>query len=215
MEPSRDQIEIFVEGLFRHASPQGYVSLRAFHEGNSNKAFRINPTGLAGGLKFLIDAAEDDAYRAANDPKPIVFCPPIAVFSNKEHARGQDIIQGLALSIECDRNPLQAKQRLEQILGAATFVVASGGKWTDATTGEIQDKLHLHWRLRVPASGADLAKLKQARNLAAGLVGGDPSNTPISTHPLARIMASQGRACAVSDQGAEAWPDGECTRPAR
>jgi hypothetical protein len=162
MEPSRDQIEIFVEGLFRHASPQGYVSLRAFHEDGSSKAFRITPTGLAGGLKFLMDAVEDDARRAANNPKPVVFCPPIASFSDGKHARDQDIVEGFALSVECDQRPQQAKQKLEQILGPATFVVASGGKWTDPDTGQIQDKLHLHWRLRVPASGADLAKLKQA-----------------------------------------------------
>src|SRR6516225_1053294 len=98
MEPSRDQIEIFVEGLFRHASPQGYVSLRAFHEDGSNKTFRITPTGLEGGLKFLMDAVEDDARRAANHPKPIVFCPPIAVFTNREHARECDLAEGLALS---------------------------------------------------------------------------------------------------------------------
>ena len=84
MEPSRDQIEIFVEGLFRHASPQGYVSLRAFHEDGSNKTFRITPTGLEGGLKFLMDAVEDDARRAANHPKPIVFCPPLATFTSKD-----------------------------------------------------------------------------------------------------------------------------------
>jgi RecA-family ATPase len=183
MDPSRDQIEIFVEGLFRYASLQGYVSLRAFLEDGSNKAFRINPTGLAGGLKFLMDAAQDDAYRAANNPKPVVFCPPIAVFSNRDHAGESDLAEGLALSIECDQQPQQAKVKLEQILGAATFVVASGGKWTNPATGEIEDKLHLHWRLRVPARGADLAKLKQARNLATELVGGDPSNKPVC-HPI-------------------------------
>ena len=105
MQPDRDQIEMFVDGLFRHASPQGFVSLRAFYEEDSAKAFRINPTALSGGLKFLIDVAEDDANRAANHPKPVVFCPPIAVFANKDGARERDIAEGLALSVECDQHP--------------------------------------------------------------------------------------------------------------
>ena len=208
MEPSRDQIEIFVEGLFRHASPQGYVSLRAFHEDGSNKTFRITPTGLEGGLKFLMDAVEDDARRAANHPKPIVFCPPIAVFTNREHARECDLAEGLALSVECDQQPEQAKAKLDQILGPATFVVASGGKWTDAATGEIQDKLHLHWRLCVPARGADLAKLKQARNLATGLVGGDPSNKPVC-HPIRWPGSWHRKAAPVLCQIKEQNPDQE------
>ncbi len=69
LEPDRDQIEIFVNALFRHAAPQGFVSLRAFYEDGGAKPFRITPTSLAGGLKFLVDVAEDDARRAANDPQ--------------------------------------------------------------------------------------------------------------------------------------------------
>jgi RecA-family ATPase len=183
MEPARDQIEIFVEGLFRHASRQGYVSLRAFHDNGSNKVFRITPTGLSGGLKFLIDVAEDDAGRAANWPQPVVFCPPIAVFVSKDNAKDANVAEGLALSVECDKQPREAKLKLEQILGSATFVVASGGKWTNPETGETEDKLHLHWRLNPPARGEDLAKLKEARGIAARLVGGDPSNKPIC-HPI-------------------------------
>jgi hypothetical protein len=37
MQPNRDQLEIFVDGLFRHASPQGFVSLRAFYEEDAAK----------------------------------------------------------------------------------------------------------------------------------------------------------------------------------
>jgi hypothetical protein len=183
MQPDRDQIEMFVDGLFRHAGSKGFVSLRAFYEEDSGKAFRINPTGLSGGLPFLIEVAEDDAGRAANDPKPVVFCPPIAVFADKERAREVDILEGLALSVECDARPSQARAMLEAILGPATIVVRSGGKWTDPVTGEVQDKLHLHWRLRIPARGEDLPALKRARDIAARLVGGDPSNKPVC-HPI-------------------------------
>jgi hypothetical protein len=67
-KPDRDQIEMFVDGLFRHASTQGFVSLRAFYEDDAAKPFRISATALSGGLRFLVDVAEDDASRAANYP---------------------------------------------------------------------------------------------------------------------------------------------------
>src|SRR5262249_11155927 len=46
------------------------------------------------------------------------------------------------------------------------------------------DKLHLHWRLAQPAATPEQFKrLKQAREFAAHIVGGDPSNTPVC-HPI-------------------------------
>jgi AAA domain len=90
----------------------------------------------------------------------------------------------MALSVECDQHPQEAKDKLESIIGPTTVTVYSGGTWTDPQTGEVHDKLHLHWRLRVPARNtAELAKLKQARDIAGRLVGGDPSNDPIC-HPI-------------------------------
>jgi hypothetical protein len=183
LEPDRDQIEIFVDALFRHAGAEGFVSLRAFFEDDSAKPFRITPVSRAGDFKFLIDAVEDDARRAANDPKSVVFCPPIAVFSTKDRAREQDILAGLALSVECDERPLEAVAKLEKLLGPPTLIVRSGGKWTDPATGQAHDKLHLHWRLALPARGTELARLKQARDIAARIVGGDPSNKPVC-HPI-------------------------------
>ena len=61
-------------------------------------------------------------------------------------------------------------------------MVRSGGRWTNGN-GEAEDKLHAHWRLRAPAEGGDLAKLKEARDLATCLVSGDPSNKPVC-HPI-------------------------------
>jgi hypothetical protein len=184
LEPDRAALEIFVDAIFRHAGTQGFVSLRGFFEGDASKPFRITPVSLAGDLKFLVDAAEDDARRAALDPKAVVFAPPLAVFAIKERAREKDIALGLALSVELDQDPQQAREQLEQLLGPATITVKSGGLWTDPKTGEIHDKLHLHWRLAKPAAqGVAIAKLKEARDLAARLVGGDPSNQPVC-HPI-------------------------------
>ncbi len=46
LKPDRDQIEIFVDALFRYAPENTYVSLRAF--GPDNKVFRITPIRLTG-----------------------------------------------------------------------------------------------------------------------------------------------------------------------
>jgi hypothetical protein len=181
LEPDRGQIEIFVEAIFRYAGKQGFVAVRSFFD-DEDKPFRLNGTPLTGGLRFLIDVAEDDARRAAQYPRPIVFCPPLAVFSDKDRAREQDLVAGLALSVECDEYPQQARAKLEALIGPATIVVRSGGRWSNGN-GESEDKLHLHWRLAAPASGDALKKLKRARDIAARIVGGDPSNKSV-VHPI-------------------------------
>lgn len=77
LEPDRSQLEIFTEALFRYAPAGGYVSLRAFYDEDQKKdekPFRITPVQLNGnGLRFLWEAAEDDARRAAQAPRPVVF----------------------------------------------------------------------------------------------------------------------------------------------
>jgi hypothetical protein len=180
LEPDRNQIEIFVDAVFRHAST-GFVSLRAFYE-DEDKSFRISSVPvIAGNLKFLCDVVEDDARRAAQYPKAIVFCPPLATFSNKGSAREGDIAEGFTLSVECDENPAAARATLEPLLGPVTIAVRSGGIWQ--SNGVAYDKMHLHWRLAKPATGAVLAKLKRAREIACNLVGADPTTAPIC-HPL-------------------------------
>jgi hypothetical protein len=180
LEPDRNEIEVFVDAIFRHASAEGFVAVRSFYE-SEDKVFRISSCP-AGDFKFLVNVAEDDARRAAQFPKPIVFAPPLATFSVKDRARESDILEGLALSVECDRHPQEARQTLEELLGPATVVVRSGGRWVNG--GDVaEDKLHLHWRLTVAARKDTLAKLKQARILATRLVGGDASNVP-PCHPI-------------------------------
>jgi hypothetical protein len=184
LEPDRNQIEIYFNALFRYAGSDGYLSLRAFEENDNNKfaeklwAVRLNGKGLT----HAIETAVDIARRAANNPKPVVFCPLTAVFSNGLTAREPDVSAGLELSCENDKTPQESLARLEDTIGSATAVVRSGGRWIDPH-GEVQDKLHGHWRLARPARGEDLAKLKEARKLAARLVGGDPSNVPL-VHPI-------------------------------
>jgi AAA domain len=182
LEPDRDQIEIFVDCIFRRAT-EGFVSVRGFFEGHKNEVFRISAAKLLVDRKFVLEVAEDDARRAAQNPRPVAFCPPLATFCNKDHAREEDIAEGVTISVECDEHPQRARITLEEILGPATCIVRSGGIWTNGD-GEIEDKLHLHWRLAKPASDKpNLDKLKQARKIAAKIVGGDPTCAPIN-HPL-------------------------------
>ena len=182
LNPDRKQIDDFINAIFRHAGPDGFASVRSFYEGKT-KPFRISPVPMARGLSFLCEVVEDDAYCAANSPTPVVFCPVLATFTNGERARQVDLLKGLALSVECDQQPGDAAAALQQLLGPATVIVRSGGTWTDPATGEVQDKMHVHYRLNKPAQGNDLLRLKQARDLATMLVGGDTSNKPV-VHPI-------------------------------
>ena len=51
-------------------------------------------------------------------------------------------------------------------------------------TGEIENKVHLHWRLENPAATLEeLAMLYEARSLAATLAGADRTNISI-VHPI-------------------------------
>ena len=114
LELNRDQIEIFVDAIFRHAKAR-YISLRAFVEG-SNDVFRNTTIRVvSNNLKFLCDAVEDDPRRAAQYPKPVVFCPPLATFANSKTATQQDITEGFTVTVECDECPQAARTKLETI----------------------------------------------------------------------------------------------------
>src|SRR5262245_42077406 len=124
LEPDRDQIEIFVEALFRHAST-GNVSLRSFYE-DRREPFQIVPLPLNGKLRELADAAGRMAGQAANAAERVVVCPPLATFRDGRRATEADLIGGPVLSIELATHPQEARDKLEQILGTATLVIRSG-----------------------------------------------------------------------------------------
>ena len=183
LEPDRDQLKTFVDAVFRHSGDKGYVSVRSFYD-DEDKLFRRRSVALSHGLKHLVDVVEDEARRAAHHHRPVVFCPPLAVLSNGDQAREEDLLLGLLLSVDCDMHPQEARTKLEQLLGAATVVSASGGEWVNPQTGEIEPKLHLHWRLKKPTNTLEEhAMLKEARQLVAKLVRSDRTSGPI-VHPL-------------------------------
>jgi hypothetical protein len=119
LQPDKKALRDFIYAMFRRAGGEGFASLRSFEEG-ATKSFRITPVGLNGGPGFLCEAAADDAYRAANAPHPVVFCPPLAVFLHPDNAKQSNLLAGLALSVECDKRPRSAAATLQQLLGPAT-----------------------------------------------------------------------------------------------
>lgn len=175
-------IEAFVVALFAHATPGNYISLRCFREHGGAWA-SISPVEVDNDLSGVIKAATEIAEFAAQEKEPTVFCPPVCTFSSRTKATEKDIAEAVAVSVECDQCPIAALGILQRLLGPPTVVVESGGIWTNPETGAAESKLHLHWRLSKPASGADLKPVKEARRMAAQLVGADVSTVPIS-HPL-------------------------------
>lgn len=182
MTPDIDQIIAFHAALFKHASADTFIAARAFRDdGTQAPAFLVqaSPAWEAPGAVFGM------AEKAAQSSFPVVVAPPIATFKTRAGAAESDLAEGVAISVDADTaDPDAAREVLTKLLGEPTAVVASGGEWADPATGEVRDRLHLHWRLAEPTR--DLAghrRLKLARELAARLVGGDPSAGPV-VHPF-------------------------------
>lgn len=183
LQADPEQIGRFVDALFRYADEGGFVSLRAFYD-DAQEVFGIEAHRLGTAPEQLAAAAAAFACRAARAHRPVVFAPPIATFSSEHSAREEDLQNGLAISVECDTAPARARARLEGLLGPATLVVASGGEWLNPETGELEPKLHLHWRLTEPTRDeATHRRLKTCRAMAKDLVGADGTSNP-AVHPM-------------------------------
>ena len=182
-----DEAEIarFCDALLRYADEATYVALRGFRHAADAPAFLVQGIQINGDRGPLIKAATAAAQRCADAAEPIVFAPPIATMKGPRRARGEDLANGVALSVEIDDvDPEGARIKLESILGPCTIAMASGSDWADPATGEIKPNLHLHWRLSEPTRDpADHARLLDARAAATGLIGGDPTAKP-AVHPM-------------------------------
>ena len=124
-QPDRAQLAAFIPVVFKHASTGVYVSMRSFR--HNNKPFRIATIKLNGYFTGLINLAYQEAELAAHAHEKVVFCPPVATFTNAQHATEKDLAEGLVLSIECDTHPRAALAKLIALLGPPTVVVESGG----------------------------------------------------------------------------------------
>jgi Primase C terminal 2 (PriCT-2) len=179
--PDRDAVTAFVDCIFRYASEETIINLRAFHEKKDAPPLFIEPIKV--GAPDLVDRVCARIHDAATHAEPHVFCPPVCVFTEPNGAAVENLAEGVALSIECDSNASAALKELTSILGKPTAVVASGGT-SKNEAGRLEAKLHLHWRLVEPTrDAADHERLREARALAAELVGADKSAISI-VHPL-------------------------------
>lgn len=182
LQAHRETIARFAEAVYRHCKDvDGYIAARAFT--HSERGLPV----IFPAIKFgrgMIDGLAAAATETANLKTAAAFAPPVCLFKTSDSAKATDVAAGPVISVDLDKRPDEGRAELFTVLGEATLVVASGGKWSDPEKGEQQDKLHLYWRLKKPATTPDeLGKLRRARDLAATLVGGDGTNNPIS-HPL-------------------------------
>ena len=184
--PDEDELRKFVGIVFAKADPDSYINIRAFSGGKDEKPFEHklwSSVRIVDGMDAITEKAMVLAGRCAlaTSAKP-VFCPPVATFKDAGGAGEENLANGIALVIECDRHPRQSLETIERLIGSATIVVASGGVWRDGE--EEEDKLHAYWVLDEPTRTADEhAQLKHARELACRLADSDTSAGPPS-HPL-------------------------------
>src|SRR5262245_22983473 len=147
----RAQIKTFAEAIFAYIGASGtaqWVSLRVFpDDGNNDRCLLISAMQVKGSLEPIVNAAVTLAQYAADQTRRAVFALPLASFTSETHAGEAELCEAPVLSVECDMAPNNAWRTLEALLGPATVVVASGGQWLNDQTGEIERKLHLHWRL--------------------------------------------------------------------
>jgi hypothetical protein len=183
LAPDREALAAFSAAIFKNANPKGFVSLRAFKDdGKDGPAIFIEPISV--GNPDYLDVVVERVRQAAEWTVPAVFCPPVSTFLSGKGAKTEDICEGLTLSVDCDASPAAARGALGAIIGKPTIAVASGGEWTNPDTGEVERKCHLHWRLKEPTkTTADHELLKEARQLATALVGGDATGVSL-VHPF-------------------------------
>src|SRR5262252_587423 len=107
-QPDREAVEAFIACLFRHASPDTFISLRAFHDLERHKP-PLFIEAVKVGAPDVVDRICARIEQAATHLEPHVFCPPVATFVSAAGAKVEDIAEGVALSVECDADPVTAR----------------------------------------------------------------------------------------------------------
>ena len=132
LEPDRDQLEIFVDAIFRHAK-NGFVSLRAFYEGK-DQVFRIST------VPWRELEVPDRSCRGRRPPRGKLpetgrILSAAGDVPGQERRGRKGHRRGARASVECDDDPEAARAKLEPLLGPATVAVRSGGIWQSNGTG--------------------------------------------------------------------------------
>ena len=180
----------FVETVFARCKlGKGWIAARAFEHANGGAA--VLDTWLPFNRELVLAAVPEATTIASRTfERRAVFAPPVCVFGDLKNERGtrssaeHNVALAPAIAVELDDRPSASLDALKRIIGEPTIIVASGGEWADPETGELEDKLHVYWRLDVPASDRDqLAKLKRARTAACRLVAADGTGVSV-VHPM-------------------------------
>nr|WP_281723000.1 YfjI family protein [Nitrosomonas nitrosa] len=168
----RDQLARYFGTLLRNAPKGAVVRLCAFPEKDEVGATRIRKVKLVGGVENVVSEAVELADWASRQTARYVVCAPAAAFKG-EGGKEPDVVAGLAVCVDLDKNPAKGRKRLERLLGPATLCVKSGGDWGSGK--KRQPTLHLYWLLSEPATGSDLALLKKVQRLAVEFADADPT----------------------------------------
>jgi len=123
-QPDREAVEAFINALFRHASPDTFISLRAFHDLKDHEP-ALFIEGIKVGAPDLFERVSARIVQAATHLEPYVFCPPVATFNSGTSAKVDDIAEGVALSVECDADPVAARDKLIGLLGLPTATTSA------------------------------------------------------------------------------------------
>jgi hypothetical protein len=94
--------------------PEGCTLPYIYDEASS--AHQIGVCYIADGLEALVAAATAHATRCLPPSRPVVFCPFVITFTERAQVRDQDLVNGLALSVEGDMAPSDARTWLEGLL---------------------------------------------------------------------------------------------------
>ena len=126
LTPDREMLAQFAGLMFKHARPDGFVSLRAFPDKGSKKDEARSDIESDPDRRYatFLDITVERARRRPTWHEPAVFCPPVATFRTTGTQRPTTSAKGVCLCVECDQRPLEARQTLEALLGTATAVVA-------------------------------------------------------------------------------------------
>ena len=192
-----------VRNLCRRAVParrrQGFVAVRSFYE-DADKPFRLSTANLSGGLRFLIDVAEDDARRAAQNPKPGRVLPAARGLRQQGPRPRAGPARRSGAQRRMRRASAARRARCSKTCSAPQ-PLSSKRRHAGSTAATPEDKLHVHWRLKQPATGKALDRAQAgSRSRGPARRRRSVQQTGLSSDPLAGLVAPEGRTAAVRDR---------------
>ena len=174
LDPDREMLAQFAAVMFKHARPDGFVSLRAFPDSKSKKDKAIFVDSIRIGDRDFLEIVTERARQAAAWPVPAVFCPPVATFRDPKNAKTDNLCEGVGLSVECDQTPTCGAHD-------ARSPARSGYR-----------RRGIRWRMDKSQDGRDRAEIASA--LAAEKADGHPDRTrPAQGGPQAGDQAGRRR----------------------